>query len=244
MHETDRLLDGGWERWDDPRRVDAAIIIALIALAGSLVSTVATVFGAPALQARREARLKLESYREPLLASAYELQARLHNILCDRFLENFLFDEEGVKQSAALESTLYVFAQFFGWREIIRREIQFLRFPRDAETRATAQLMLGIAETFLSNEYGNQFMIWRVEQRGLGERMITMAGDQPRCMGYAEFIDKRATMSEWLDPLERDLNNLEDDGRRRLRELQHQLLDLVNRLDPDHMRYPFELQKA
>jgi hypothetical protein len=225
--------------------VDAAIIIALIALAGSLVSTVATVFGAPALQARREARVKLESYREPLLASAYELQARLHNILCDRFLEKYLLQENGVKQNAARESTLYVFAQFFGWREIIRREIQLLRFPGDAETRATAQLMLEIGETFLSDEYGDQFMIWRVEQRGLGERMITTSDGQPRCMGYAAFIDQRGTMKEWLDPLERDLKGLEDDGRRRLRELQHQLLDLVNRLDPDHMRYPtFELKKA
>jgi hypothetical protein len=224
--------------------VDAAIIIALIALAGSLVSTVATVFGAPALQARREARVKLESYREPLLASAYELQARLHNILGNRFLERFLLDEGGVKQNAALESTLYVFAQFFGWREIIRREIQFLRFPRDSQTRATAQLMQEIGETFLSDDYGNQFMVWRVEQRGLGERMITTSDGQPRCMGYAEFIEKRAMMKDWLDPLERDLKSLQDDGRRRLREVQHQLLELLNRLDPDHMRYPFELQKA
>jgi hypothetical protein len=207
--------------------VDAAIIIALVALAGSLVSTVATVFGAPALQARREAKAKLDSYREPLLASAYELQARLHNILCNRFLETYLFGENRVKQEAALESTLYVFAQFFGWREIIRREIQFLRFPRDAETRGTARLLQDIDETFLSNELGEQFMIWRVEQRGLGV-----------------FIERRAKMSEWLDPLERDLEDLGDEGRERLRELQHLLLALVNRLDADRTRYPFELEKA
>ena len=224
--------------------MDAAIIIALVALAGSLVSTVATVFGAPALQARREAKAKLDSYREPLLASAYELQARLHNILCNRFLETYLFGENRVKQEAALESTLYVFAQFFGWREIIRREIQFLRFPRDAETRGTARLLQDIDETFLSNELGEQFMIWRVEQRGLGERMITTSDGKPRCMGYAVFIERRAKMSEWLDPLERDLEDLGDEGRERLRELQHLLLALVNRLDADRTRYPFELEKA
>jgi hypothetical protein len=29
----------------------------------------------------------LERHRDPLLAAAYELQARLHNILCNRFTE-------------------------------------------------------------------------------------------------------------------------------------------------------------
>lgn len=224
--------------------VDAAIIIALVALAGSLISTVATVLGAPALQARSEAKAKLDSYREPLLASTYELQARLHNILAAAFLEKYLFGENRVKQGAALESTLYVFAQFFGWREIIRREIQFLRFPRDEETRTTARLLQDIGETFLTDEFGAQFMIWRVEQRGLGERMITTSEGKPRCMGYAAFIEQRATMREWLEPLERDLKNLGDEGRERLTKLQHLLLELVNRLDAEHTRYPFELEKA
>ena len=224
--------------------MDAAIIIALIALAGSLISTVATIFGAPALQARREAKVKLESYREPLLASAYELQARLHNILCGRFLEKYLFGQNRVKQEAALESTLYVFAQFFGWREIIRREIQFLRFPRDEETRTTGRLLQDIGEAFLTDDFGHQFMIWRVEQRGLGEQMITISNDEPRCMGYAAFVKKRATMQQWLEPLERDLRSLEYEGRERLTRLQHLLLELVKRLDVDRTRYPFELKKA
>jgi hypothetical protein len=224
--------------------VDAAIIIALIALAGSLISTVATVFGAPALQARREAKLKLETYREPLLASAFELQSRLHNILRGRFLEKFLFDESRAKQDAALQSTLYVFAQFFGWREIIRREVQFLRFPRDEQTRETGRLIQRIGEAFLTDDYGTQLMIWRVEQRGLGERMITTTNGQLRCMGYAAFIEQRETMKEWLEPIERDIRNLDDGGRRRLTEVQHLLLDLVQRLDPERTRYPFELEKA
>jgi hypothetical protein len=224
--------------------VDAAIIIALIALAGSLFSTVATVFGAPRLQARHEARAVLESYREPLLAAAYELQARLHNILCDRFLERHLLGSNRIKKDAALESTLYVFAQFFAWREIIRQEIQLLRFPKDKETREMARLVLDIGEAFLRDDFGDQFMIWRVEQRGLGERMITISDGKPRCLGYAAFIEKRATMNHWLQPLESDLNNLQDQGRKRLAEVQHLLLDLVTRLDEDQTRYPFKMEKV
>lgn len=88
--------------------MDAAVIIALMALAGSIFSTLATVFGTPVLQARREARAVLARHREPLLAEAYELQSRLRNILCNRFVEDYVLEAKARKQDAALESTLYV----------------------------------------------------------------------------------------------------------------------------------------
>jgi hypothetical protein len=139
---------------------------------------------------------------------------------------------------------LYVFAQFFGWREIIRREIQFLRFLRETETRDVAQLLRDIGETFLTDEFGHQFMIWRVEQRGLGECMIVASDGKPTCMGYATFVGQRAAMKEWLDPLERDLRQMDDGGRARMTKLQHLLLELVEKLDEDRTRYPFQLEKA
>jgi hypothetical protein len=224
--------------------MDAAVVIALIALAGSIFSTLASVFGAPVFQARREAQAVLARHREPLLAAAYELQSRLHNILCNRFVENYVLATRAGKQDAALESTLYVFAQFFGWREIIRREIQFLRFPEDQETREVSRILRDIGETFLTDRYGRQFMIWRVEQRGLGERMIVYTNGTPTCMGYATFVDEQGMMKEWLEPLERDLRDIGQDGSERLKKLQHLLLELVQRLDKDRTRYPFTLEKA
>jgi hypothetical protein len=224
--------------------MSTALVIALIALLGSVVTGLLTVFGAPMFQARREEKLLLETYREPLLAAAYELQARLHNILTKPFIKNYLLDGAAGKQEAALESTLYVFAQFFGWREIIRREVQFLRFTSHAQTRQISGLLIRIGEAFLAEEYGPQCMIWRVEQRGLGERMIEAENGKETCMGYASFIDKRASMSRWLGPLEQDLKELDDGGRKRLTELQHALLDLVINLDTDRARYPFELARV
>jgi len=221
-----------------------ALIIAMIALAGSVASAVITVFGAPVLQARRDAKKALDSYREPLLAAAYELQARLYNILELKFIEKYVTDDTGGKRRSAIESTLYVVAQFFGWREIIRREVQYLRFSRDTQTREIAALLRNVEETFLSDKYGPQFMIWRVEQRGLGERMIISADNKLACLGYASFIDNRATMNEWLEPLENDFEHLEDGGRQRLAELQHLLLQLVKQLDDKQKRYPFQLTAA
>ena len=51
-------------------------------------------------------------------------------------------------------------------------------------------------------------------------------------------------MKEWLDPLEHDFENLQESGRRRLTDLQHLLLDLVQKLDEKQRRYPYELNKA
>lgn len=224
--------------------MDAAIVIALIALLGAVLSTLVTTFGAPVFQGRREARAVLNTYREPLLSAAFELQSRLRNILDGEFLEKYLASEEQGKQEAAAKTTLYVFAQYFGWLEIIRREIQFLHFRRTRQTREMARLLRDISETFLTDSFGSQLMIWRVEQRGLGERMITSVDGKPSCLGYAAFLDQQVKLKIWLDPLERDLKALDRSGSARLTELQHLLLRLVRELDPKRVRYPFELEEA
>ena len=224
--------------------MNAAIVIALIALVGSITSTILTVFGAPALQARRDAKKVLDNYREPLIAASFELQSRLYNILQLRFVEKYISDEKAGKRNAAIESTLYVFTQFFGWREIIRREVQYLRFSRDRQTREIGQLLRDIGETFLADKYGSHFMIWRAEQRGIGERMIESVNGRMTCLGYASFIERRSTMDEWLLPIEHHLGDLNDGGRKRLTDLQHKLVELVRRLDDKQKRYPFDLKEA
>src|SRR5260370_34489053 len=153
----------------------AAIVIALIALVGSFVSTAATVFGADMLRNRRETRLTLDTYREPLVAACYELQSRLYNLLRLHFAERYIVGDEAGKRRAAIESTLYVFAQFFGWREIIRREVQYLRFARDSQTRRIGTLLGEVDQAFLTDACGKQFMISRAEHRGIGERRIVAA---------------------------------------------------------------------
>jgi hypothetical protein len=223
--------------------MNSAIIIALIALIGSVLSTVITVFWTPAVNARRDAKSGLEKYREPLLAASYELQARIYNILQLQFIEIWT-GRDNTKRSSAIETTLYVFAQFFGWREIVRREIQHFRFPRDRQTREIARLLGMIDEAFLSDAYGHQIMIWRVEQRGLGERMIVSNDRSLKCMGYASFLDRQDTMKEWLGPIQADILKLDDGGRRRLTEVQHLLIALIRKLDAAGVRYPLDLREA
>jgi hypothetical protein len=214
--------------------LDSALVIALIALVGSIVSTVATVFGTPAVQARSAAGKVLQQHREPLLGAAFDLQARLYNILRLQFVEKWIADPGPGRRTQAIDSTLYVFAQFFAWMEIIRREIHVLRFSRDGKTREIAHVIDRIEETFLADSYGSQFMLWRIEQRGIGERMIQRDGNALGCLGYASFLTQRSSMQEWLAPLEGALLELGDGGRRRLTDLQHLLVELVRRLDLEH----------
>jgi hypothetical protein len=224
--------------------VTTAIVLALVALVGSLVSALVTTFGLPVFQGRRDARKVLDTYQEPLIAAAYELQARLYNILCLAFVDRYLRNDKSGKYEAAIHSTLYVFAQFFGWCELIRGEIQYLRFSRHQQTKRFSQLLRDISEEFLADSYGPQFMFWRAEQRGLGERMITSVNGRLTCMGYAAFLERRDTMDEWLKPLQRDLENLGDGGRQRLTKVQHLLLELVRELDDQGKRYPFTMHEA
>ena len=131
------------------------------------------------------------------------------------------------KGASRTRTTLYVFAQFFGWREIIRREIQFWRRGGEETRKVSRLLRHGVwRRCSQPTPLGPQFMIWRIEQRGLGERMILTSDGKPTCMGYATFIDSKSTMKEWLDPLETDLRRLDERGRNRLTKLQALLREL------------------
>lgn len=196
------------------------------------------------MQRRREAETVLQAYREPLVGAAFELQSRLYNILAPErdFVGRYLRSADPERRAVAMRTTLYVFAQYFGWIEIIRREIEFLRFPRTEQTREVARVVREIGETFLTDEYGTGLMIWRVEQRGIGEQMISPLGQRPTCLGYASFLESK--VPERLEAVERGLLAMDDGSRERLTAIQHLALQLVRLLDPDHVRYPFELKAA
>jgi HAMP domain-containing protein len=179
----------------------------------------------------------LKRYREPLAAAAFDLQSRLYNILQMGFLAKFGEREDAHK------TTLFRLAQYFGWTEILRRDIQFLSFPEDEDTRRVAELQSAIAERFLSDAYGPALMIWKDEQRAIGERMIVEEHGSVLCMGYANFSDRCGDLfGPWLDRLRVELSDQGVDAR--LREVQHLLCDLVETLDAQRTRYTRDLERA
>ena len=51
-------------------------------------------------------------------------------------------------------------------------------------------------------------------------------------------------MNQWLQPIEDAFEHRQYDGRKRLVELQHLLLELVEQLDDKPKRYPIDLDRA
>ena len=184
----------------------------------------------------------LTRYRQPLAAAAFDLQSRLYNLLELGFLDHFGGDHPRAQE--AMRTTLFRIAQYFGWSEILRRDIQFLSFPEDGDSRRVAGLQAEIAKRFLTDAYGPALMIWSDEQRAIGERMIVEEHGKVLCMGYATFGERCETaFGVWLTRVEAELP--EPSAHQRLREIQHLLCELVELLDGAHVRYAAaDLQRA
>jgi hypothetical protein len=183
----------------------------------------------------------LARYREPLAVAAFDLQSRCYNLLRLDFLEKFGTSHE--RFGTAQKTTLFRFAQYFGWTEILRRNIQFLSFPTADETRKVIELQWMISRRFGTSEDHQGMMVWTDEQRAIGERMIIKEHDVVLCMGYARFEEEYpAHFEQWCEHLRAPLQAAE--ARPRLIELQRMLCELVRRLDPDGMRYNSDLDSA
>lgn len=189
----------------------------------------------------------LDRYQEPLVRAAYDLQSRLFNILELDLLATTHPRPGG--QDYAASSTAWLFGQYFGWVEIVRREVQFLDLPERGEGSGLQGALFAVSVVCSSDRSldGPTFQIFRSDQRAMGELMITDGHDaagQPRsdCLGYATFVrnlrDDRY-FTDWFADLLRWVEELRDNAGNllRLRRLQHALLDVVDVIDHDHRRY-------
>jgi hypothetical protein len=179
-------------------------------------------------------------YREPLAAAAFDLQSRLYNVLRLDFLGKY---GGGERAATAHETTFFRIAQYFGWTELLRRDILFLSFPEDEDSRRVARLQREIASCFLTDGYGHALMIWSDEQRAIGERMIVEEHGKVICMGYAAFHDCYGeTFAEWSERLRSEIGD--EAATARLRDAQHLLCELVEALDPHKIRYTQPMERA
>jgi hypothetical protein len=217
----------------------AAVVSALVALRQSRMAEEITRLRYR-LDREQRAEEVLTRYREPLAAAAYDLQSRLYNILRLGFSAKYGTNEHAEE---ALRTTLFRLAQYFGWTEILRRDIQFLSFPEDDETRRVSELQEAIAQCFRSDEYGPALMIWADEQRAIGELMIVEEHGKVLSMGYAAFRERcDDTFAPWRKRVRAELRD--DAPQARLRDLQHRLCELVETLDSRRVRYTQELRRA
>jgi hypothetical protein len=233
----------------------ATIVAVLISTTGAIVSVVIS------RRAAREERLSAaeeltRKFREPLLQAAFNLETRIYNIVELNFFGRFLgTDSTDSEREYAVLHTMHVFAQYFCWVEIVRRESQFIDPRDDRINRASADRLETVSDTFSDsiNIQEKCFRFFRGEQRALGQMMLvpidasTPGAPRWECLGYAPFVHalEDEQMARWFRRLREDIGEFAEnpanrDGRLRL--IQRQLMDIIDILDPDARRVPMQLR--
>jgi hypothetical protein len=185
-----------------------------------------------------QAETILARYRDPLITATFELQDRIQNLLRLPGDSVLVYLSVTNRSKLTLESTLFRFAQYFGWTEIVRREIQFLESDASSATRTIQDAIGKVQWAFATDRLGQDFMVWREEQRAIGEEMLADGPDVRTCIGYATFTSRYGEkFACWLDGVAAALQSTFD--KRRLIELHHYLIDLGKQLDPEEKRYPW-----
>jgi hypothetical protein len=239
--------------------VQAWIVPVLAALISALGAIVSVWYGRRAARGERMAAAEELAmlFREPLLQAAFNLQTRIYNIIELDFFERFLGENNTQEErDYAKLNTMYLFAQYFCWLEILRRHAQFIDPRNDQANRAVIARLEAVRETFTDSIKIDErtFRLFRGEQRALGEVMLTRIADpQPggprwECLGYAAFVAalEHEQVARWFRRLEEDIAVTARDRRghdARLRRIQRGLMDVVDVLDPDSLRVPAHLRQ-
>ena len=232
------------------------LVVALVAGGFSLVSAAYANLIARRQEEHQRARTKAETvaelmarYRQPLLQASFDLQSRMYNVVRNDFLATYYDDERPDTTEYARESTLYVIAEYLGWAEILRHEVQFLDLGDQGENREWVQRLQAVKNALLTNAHDPVLQIMTGQQRAIGQVMMIEDRDgagptRHVCCGYAEFIVRRRDnqdFSRWFERLAADVDLLAEghDGRiGRLVALQNALIELINFLDPACDRLP------
>ena len=187
-----------------------------------------------------EAERVIAKYRDPLLRSAYDLQSRIYNV----------YRPGGFKGGRDPEyfrlNTMFLFAEFLAWLEIIRREIQFLDLGAVQATKNLSRTLQEVQDQIATtSELRDDFYVYRGHQRAIGELMMvrtdgqTAAGPRYECMGYAVFVaaQEDPAFANWFTRLGDAIDQLRENRPERLVWVQHALIDLIDLLDPGHDRF-------
>jgi hypothetical protein len=198
---------------------------------------------AKAEQRALDAQEALELFRLPLQYTAEDLGHRINNIRRKGFL-GYVTVENRRTETAVL-GTAYRFARFFATLEMLYDRAEFLRLERQSAGDSRSESIVGtlaeIGSTFASDDFdradehdfrSSLFMIWREEQRAMGE--VARDRDRDAVVGFATFAT-RATGPDarWFKNFVTDLTAGAALKSERLKRIQSLLARLVRLLDPD-----------
>ncbi len=243
--------------------MEAELVVALIAGAVALASAGGTVWSSvrnaehtdanakaiellkidnERLKAAYQKQKEISKFSEPLARSAYDLQSRLYNILKQNLVDAHLVHGDDRGRSYVINNTVFLVGQYLCWTEIVRREIQFIDLGESTKTRKLLHLQDTITGLWRTDQQGPIFRIFAGEQRAIGETLIQTGAQGSECMGYGAFLRTfNNGTSPLIDALREDVMSLDNglsQASERLTNLQRALIDLLEMLDPEYLRFP------
>jgi hypothetical protein len=191
-----------------------AVVAALVTTAGNLFATFLKEFVLARSFENWKSRQNLAAvyrrYRDPLLLSTHELVNRIGELLdgnTGEFLDAQLLDirpERMIVNSAEDEyylrykllSTIYRLCAWLGWLELYRRDITFLDSGHHHTNVEFESLLRGLRSALADGHLNiaedwdrwSDYLIFREEQRAIGEVMIDVRRDS--VIGYGTFCDQ------------------------------------------------------
>jgi len=251
---------------DSPSILTFAVVAALVTAVGTLAGHVLKeLFLARSFElwkARRASDAVYRKYRDPIVLAALELANRLREICFEYptdFLESKLLDGPALRAGQAsgrdlyfcrykCQSTAYRLAALLAWFELYRQEIVFLDTGKSAANRRLQgilqQIRSDLADGHLNkatdwDEWADA-LVFREEQRAIGEALIKQDGNARLVASYGTFIsllegteDEKAR--RWFQVLTNffvDPSPPRDFRRVRYNRLLVHLVDLARELEP------------
>lgn len=238
-----------------------SVLAAIITIFGNLVATFLKEFiltrSFENWKEQRTLQAVYRKYKDPIILSAIELMFRLDEI-CEEptlFLRSELIEQKPKQietltvddpyyQRYKLISSIYRLCAFLGWLELYRQDITFLDSGISRSNRKLEKCIENIRSELADGQL-NKFnmkkdqLIFREEQRAIGEAMISENNHNRFVMGYGNFcmLFEKSSHEEfgWLRIVQNfllDIQDLEEDFRIvRLRGLKSHLYDLIVLLD-------------
>jgi hypothetical protein len=197
------------------------------------------------LEAEREQRQEEQSalkaaerVYEPLAQAAAELQSRIFNIVETGWVP--LMKRYESHGDYAVASTAFLFAHYFGWIEA-RRQAVLASSGEGGRDVSVQRHIDGVLRVLRRSEDSEGFLFFTTEQRAIGELMLTWevfeeTGTRiPTVAGYATFVDRYRSDEDfrnWFAPILTGMELVSKGDNRRLVAIQHELVALIDELDP------------
>jgi hypothetical protein len=182
---------------------------------------------------RRQQRVDRErlmsQVRGPAIRAMHDLERRISGTVEEQASGYQNIKQEG-QGEYYINATTFQIAQCCAWMEILREKMGALDFAElDTQLSALSQTLLG--------GYRPHFHVFLLEQREIGERMVSITNGEMCCKAYSEFLDllnrqdAPVCFSRLRDRVTTMLDNWGPEAEKLVR-IQHALVDIVKFLDP------------